>query len=133
VSWGTSWGTLHPDAPSAPSRRVVGLLEAHDCWAEFHPDASGAARGIRAPRDPTTSDVLVGASPSLKLPGFSGGNVPYYSDLLAEVGHDFFFERVFGEYLALASRTPKPIFVLAGSGGGPSALLGAGRSSGRIF
>ena len=33
---------------SAPSRRVVGLLEAHDCWAEFHPDALRAARGIRA-------------------------------------------------------------------------------------
>ena len=39
--------------------------------------------------------------------------------------YGFFFERVFGEYLALASRTPKPILVLAGSGGG--------RSSGRIF
>ena len=37
----------------------------------------------------------------------------------------FFFELVFGEYLAFGSRTPKPIFVLTGSGGG--------RSSGRIF
>jgi hypothetical protein len=46
-------------------------------------------------------------------------------DLLAEFGHGCFFERVFGEYLGLASRTPKPIFVLASSGGG--------RSSGRIF
>ena len=41
--------------------------------------------------------------------------------------------QAFGEHLAFGSRTPKPIFVLAGFGGGSAALLGAGRSSGRVF
>jgi len=76
---------LHPDAPITPSRHVVGVARSARLRGGFHPGASGAVRRIRASRDPTTSDVLIGASTSPELSGHSGGNVYYTSIILEDV------------------------------------------------